>query len=62
VTDTLERKYALKHMAIQIAAQLPQGEREALAVLAYARELVTGFLSETEPEPKGDVVTLDRRR
>lgn len=35
---------SLKRLAIQLAAQLPDDERESLAVLAYCHELVTGYL------------------
>jgi hypothetical protein len=34
----------LKRMAVQIASQLPEDESEALAVLDYTRELLTGYL------------------
>lgn len=40
------RERDLKRLAVQIAAQLPIGEGDALSVLDYARELVTGFLRE----------------
>jgi hypothetical protein len=34
----------LKRMAVQIASQLPEDESEALAILDYTRELLTGYL------------------
>lgn len=34
----------LKRIAIQIAAQLPEHEADALAVLSYAKDLVMGYL------------------
>lgn len=37
---------ALKRLAIQIAAQLPEGTAEALAVLEYAKTLVRSFLGD----------------
>lgn len=36
----------LKRLAIQIAAQLPEGQEDAIAVLRYAEELVREFLNE----------------
>lgn len=36
--------------AIQIVAQLPESRADALAVLAFARELVDGFLAAREPD------------
>jgi hypothetical protein len=39
----------LKRIAIQIAAQLPENEGEALLTLDYARELVVGFLAPAKP-------------
>jgi hypothetical protein len=36
----------LKREAIQIVAQLPDDQTQALKVLEYAGQLVTGFLSE----------------
>lgn len=35
----------LKRMGMHIAAQLPDGRAEAIAVLNFARMLVDGFLS-----------------
>ncbi len=35
----------LRRDALQIALQLPHDQREALQVLAYAEELVKGFLA-----------------
>ena len=40
----------LKRIAIQLAAQLPESEAEALAVLVFARDLVVGYLH-TERAP-----------
>jgi hypothetical protein len=34
----------LRRQAVQLAAQLPDGRDDALAILRYASELVTGFL------------------
>lgn len=39
-----------KRHAIQIAAQLPQAQDDALAILAYARSLVEEFM--TAPETR----------
>jgi hypothetical protein len=36
----------LRRQALQIACQLPESEADALKVLEYARELVSGFMSE----------------
>lgn len=35
---------ALRRFAVQIAAQLPENERDAVQVLRYAIELTTGFM------------------
>lgn len=35
---------ALRRHAIQIAAQLPESEQDAIQVLRYAFELATGFM------------------
>ena len=35
----------LRRQAIQIASQLPEDQAQALAVLAYARTLVTDFMA-----------------
>lgn len=40
---------ALKRLAIQIVAQLPEGEDDALAVLEYAKTLVRSFLADPRP-------------
>lgn len=40
---------ALKRLAIQIAAQLPEKEEEALAVLEHAKTLVRSFLGDYGP-------------
>lgn len=37
-----------KRQAIQIAAQLPEDQEAALAVLEYARGLVVGFLGKND--------------
>lgn len=47
----------LKRIAIQIAAQLPEGESDALAVLKYANELVTGYLRPGSSGPELRVLT-----
>jgi hypothetical protein len=43
---------ALKRLAIQIAAQLPEVEEDALAVLEHAKTLVRSFLG--RPGTNGD--------
>jgi hypothetical protein len=35
----------LRRQALQIACQLPENEADALKVLEYARELVSGFMA-----------------
>jgi hypothetical protein len=40
---------ALKRLAIQIAAQLPEEEEDALAVLEHAKTLVRSFLGQPRP-------------
>jgi hypothetical protein len=42
----------LRRQAVQIAAQLPDGRDDALAILRYASELVSRFL-EAEPLANG---------
>jgi hypothetical protein len=49
---------ALRRHAIQIAAQLPECERDALQVLRYAMELANGFLEGREP--KAEVIAYPR--
>jgi hypothetical protein len=44
-----EEVAALKRHAIQIAAQLPEREEDALAVLEYAKTLVRSFLGDPRP-------------
>lgn len=39
-----------KRQAIHIASQLPENTEDALAVLRYAMELVTEYLSEDSPQ------------
>lgn len=39
----------LKRLAIQIAAQLPERQEDALSVLEFARKLVMEFLDGEEP-------------
>lgn len=39
--------------AIQIAAQLPENPKDAVAVLEYARELVDVFLAKPKPSHVG---------
>lgn len=62
MTETQDCRQALKRMAIQVTALLPEDERAALAVLAYTHDMVTGFLGEGARRGKGDVIALDRRR
>lgn len=33
-----------KRLALQVVQQLPEDQEDALAVLSYAKELVTGFM------------------
>lgn len=47
-----------KRQAIQIVMQLPDDREEALKVLAFARDLVTGWLADDEGVPAADVVRL----
>jgi len=56
----------LRREAIQIVAQLPDDESQALMVLEYARQLVVGFLAEHQPqagrrEDAGDLRIRDLR-
>jgi len=50
VTKTLQstEDMALRRAAVQVAAQLPADLEDALAVLTYARQIVTEFLA---PQP-----------
>lgn len=51
-----------KRLAIQLAAQLPEGTEDALVVLGYAQELVTEFLAsggDGYPQKKS---VVDQRR
>jgi hypothetical protein len=41
---------AYKRHAIQLAAQLPEKQEDALLVIQYLRELVEGFLAPTQPQ------------
>ena len=47
---------SLRSLALQIALQLPDDQREAISVLRYAREIV-----ERSPEKLGHAVAADRR-
>lgn len=47
--QTLPDSVALKRLAIQIAAQLPEDQEEALAVLEHAKTLVRSFLGDLSP-------------
>lgn len=49
------KEAALKRLAIQIAAQLPEDGDEALAVLEYAETLVRSFLGESMPVESGSI-------
>lgn len=40
---------ALKHLALQVAVQLPRDEGDALMVLDYVKTLVCSFLAESKP-------------
>lgn len=44
-----EDRTALKWLAIQLAAQLPKDEAEALEVLDLTKTLVRSFLAESKP-------------
>lgn len=60
-TQSFNNLCRLRRLAIQIAAQLPEDNADALVVLEYARELVVSFLSvkeEPEPAPEGNVRPL----
>lgn len=62
-----EDKAWLKRQAVQVVAQLPDDPADALAILAFAQELVTGFLAD-HPPPRlalapalsGDVLTFPK--
>ena len=46
-----------KRIAVQLTAQLPEGREDAMAVIEYMRELVTGFLcTDHESYPQQDRV------
>ena len=47
---------AHKRHALQLAAQLPERQEDALQVLKYLRELVDGFLASDQPRRPGLVV------
>jgi hypothetical protein len=47
----------LRRQAIQLASQLPDGRDDALAILRFAKELVTGFL-ERDQQPVGSGLRL----
>lgn len=44
-----ERDAALRRRALQIVAELPEDEGEALAVLEHAKTLVRSFLARSRP-------------
>ena len=46
-----------KRQGIQIASMLPENPEDALAILDYARQLVTGFLLD-EPPPGAKIVAI----
>jgi len=48
----------LRRQAIQITAQLPDNTADALAVLNYARDLVTGFLDEPPALPSDNITVF----
>jgi hypothetical protein len=48
----------LRREAIQIVAQLPDDESQALMVLEYARQLVVGFLAEPQAGRREDAGDL----
>lgn len=47
VRRTKTEEAALKRLAIQIAAQLPEGHDDAIAVLEHAKTLVRSFLGDS---------------
>ena len=51
---------AYKRHAIQLAAQLPERQEDALLVIRYLKELVEGFLAPTD-QRRGGLVVLDGR-
>jgi hypothetical protein len=54
----MSRDRWLRRQAVQIAAQLPDGRDDALAVLRYANELVTRFLEADLPATPGSALRL----
>lgn len=46
----------LRRHAVQIAAQLPEGREDALAVLSFASEIVERFLSASPPAAPPDLM------
>ncbi len=54
---------AYKRHAIQLAAQLPEKQEDALLVIRYLKELVEGFLAPTinADQRRGGLVLLDGR-
>ncbi len=47
-----------KRHAIQIVAQLPEDVNDALLVLEFAKQLVEGFLSHSQPRRCADITDL----
>lgn len=52
-SDSLRRRHA-----IQIAAQLPANQDDALAILRLAEELVKGFLGQADDRPAHPVLAF----
>jgi len=48
----------IKRFALQIAAQMPEDQEDALAVLDHVRQLVTGFLA-GQPSSDGEDESTD---
>lgn len=46
--QTRAHNQTLRRHAVQIAAQLPDETADAIRVLEYARQLVTGFLADDD--------------
>lgn len=58
----MKRELWLRRHAVQIAAQLPEGPADALAVLEYARIIVESFLNPQSQVPDLKSVGSSPRR
>lgn len=56
--DALQRDHGLRARAIEIVAQLPESQDDALLILGYARELVVEFLPGRADDDGSRVVPL----